>query len=225
MNSPLDEGQLVSFEHMNRAQKRAFILRDQLKYEEEQHLDVFIDGIRNPEPPRYKRTANGVQPPCEEVTVKHSTTRFDLGNVEFSDKSVRRVFLVCAGDSYEMHESDAISPDEDDFNSVPLNYYVAQKIMPSFKKKYEAIHARVQRINELRQHMYDQASNRPLKAPSRFKEGKVGRPMLYHITASLCRTMLFYCSIFFLAFDDYRVYNCGSSPARNACISNLCNSL
>jgi hypothetical protein len=187
MNSPLDEGQLVSFEHMNRAQKRAFILRDQLKYEEEQHLDVFIDGICNPEPPRYRRTSNGVQPPYEQVTIKHSTTRFDLGNVEFSDKSVRRVFLVCVGNSYEMHESDAISPDEDNFNSVPLNYYVAQNIMPSFKKKYEAIYARVQRINDVRQHMWEQARTRPPKTPSRFKEGKVGYPVLYHITASLRR--------------------------------------
>ncbi|KAF9734010.1 hypothetical protein PMIN01_08353 [Paraphaeosphaeria minitans] len=172
MNSPLDEGQLMSFEHMNRAQKRAFILRDQLKYDEEQHLDVFIDGLRNPEPPRYRRTSSGVQPVFEEVTLKHSTTHFDLGNVEFSDKSIRRVHLTCVGDSYEMHESDAISSNEDDFNSVPLNYYVAQKIMPSFKKKYEAIYARMQRINDMRKHVYEQACNRLPKTSSRFKEGK-----------------------------------------------------
>lgn len=189
MNSLLDESQLMSFEHMNRAQRRAFILRDQLKYDEEQHLNVFIDGIRSTEPPRYKRTSSGVQPAYEEVTIKQSTTRFDLGNVEFSDKSVRRVHLACVGDSYEMHESDAISPDEDDFNSVPLNYYVAQKIMPSFKKKYEAIYARVQRINDMRRHVYEQACNRPPKGPSRFKEGKVRLPMLHHISMFLCLTL------------------------------------
>ncbi|KAJ4353980.1 uncharacterized protein N0V89_005712 [Didymosphaeria variabile] len=172
MNSPLGEGHLMTFEHMNRAQKRAFILRDQLKYDEEQHLDMFIDGICNPEPPRYKRTSSGIQPPYEDVTIKHSTTRFDLGNVEFQDKSIRRVYLACIGDSYEMHESNAISPDEDDFNSVPLNYYVAQKIMPGFKKKNEAIHARMQRINDMRQHMYEQARSKPPKTPTRFKEGK-----------------------------------------------------
>ncbi|KAL1608363.1 hypothetical protein SLS60_003304 [Paraconiothyrium brasiliense] len=172
MNSPLDDGHLMTFKHMNRAQKRAFILRDQLKYDEEQHLDMFIDGIRNPEPPRFKRTSSGVQPPCEDVTINHSTTRFDLGNVEFQDKSIRRVYLACIGDSYEMHESDPITPDEDDFNSVPLNYYVAQKIMPAFKKKNEAIYARVQRINDMRRHAYEQARSKPPKTPTRFKEGK-----------------------------------------------------
>ena len=158
---------------MNRAQKRAFILRDQLKYDEDKHLDAFIDGICDPEPPHYERTSTGIQPPYKEVTITDSTMRFDLGNVEFKDKSVRRVHLACVGDSFEMQESDAISPEEDPFNSVPLNYFIAQNIMPVFRKKYEAIYVRVQRINDMRQHLYEQARNRPPKTPTRFKEGKV----------------------------------------------------
>ncbi|KAF1971890.1 hypothetical protein BU23DRAFT_600103 [Bimuria novae-zelandiae CBS 107.79] len=172
MNIELDPLQLEAFDHMNRAQKRAFILRDQLKYTEPHYLDIFIQGISNPEPPQYRRTSSGVQPPYEEVTVKGSAKSFDLGNVEFQDKSVRRIYLTCQDDEYEVHDADVIPENDDVLNSVPINYYVAQNTMPQFKAKYEAIHARVQELNDKRQLMYEQARSKPPKTPTRFKEGK-----------------------------------------------------
>lgn len=171
-----DEVDLPHYEHMNRAQRRAFLLRDQLKYEEDSHLDAFIAGICSPEPPQYRRTSSGIQPPYKEVTIKQNTTRFDLGNVEFEDKSVRRVYLACVEDSFEMHELKPLSEDEDAFNAVPINYHVAQHIMPVYQKKYEAIYARVQRINAMRKHLYEHVRTGPPHTSTRFKEGQVSDP-------------------------------------------------
>ena len=40
---------LPSYAHLNRAQRRAFILRDNLKYLDSRHLDTYILGIELPE--------------------------------------------------------------------------------------------------------------------------------------------------------------------------------
>lgn len=196
MNIELDNTQLQAFDHLNRAQQRAFILRDQLKYTEPHYLDMFIEGIANPEPPVYKLVGGHVQPSFKEVKIKESAKSFDLGNVEFKGKQVKRIILNIVNDEYNIDSAEPLHPDPKNIQSMPINYLVAQHTFPQVKAKYEAIHHRVQAINALRQHMYEEARNKPPKTPTRFKDGKVGqtpddllRPftlLLFFCTPFLC---------------------------------------
>lgn len=173
MNVDLAPVQLEAFNHLNRAQKRAFILRDQLKYTEPHHLDIFIDGICNPEPPAYKRTGSGMQPPYVAVTIKESAKSFDLSNVELKNKQIKRIILKFVGDQFEIHDAEEIPKDDNNIDSIPINYMVARSMLPQFKAKIEAIHGRIQVINEMRQHMYEEARNKLPQALPRFKESQV----------------------------------------------------
>jgi hypothetical protein len=44
-----------TFYSLNKSQKRALLLRDQLRYTDAHHLDNFIEGVGDPEPPAFKR--------------------------------------------------------------------------------------------------------------------------------------------------------------------------
>lgn len=165
--------QLESYGHMNRAQKRAFILRDQLKYTELHHLDVFLEGIGNPEPPAYKRTSSGIHPPYSEVTIKDSAKVFDLGNVELKTKGISRIVLKVVNTEFRILDEEMIPKDESNFESVPISYMVVYSMLPQFKSKYEAIYSRMLAINELRRHAFEEARNKPPQMPTRFKESEV----------------------------------------------------
>ena len=173
MNVELDNAQLQAFDHLNRAQQRAFILRDQLKYTDPRYLDMFINGIANPEPPLYKAINGTVQPPLKAVTIKEEAKSFDLGNVEFKNKQVKRIILNVVNDEYNIDADEPLPPDSRNIQTVPINYLVAQSTLPQVKAKYEAIHDRVQAINQLRRHMFDEARRKPEKPLTRFKDGKV----------------------------------------------------
>lgn len=49
------------------------------------HLDTFLNGVTEDEPPTYKHINGATYPPLAQVTVKENATSFDLGNVQFSD--------------------------------------------------------------------------------------------------------------------------------------------
>ncbi|KAJ4302854.1 ATPase of 26S proteasome regulatory subunit 4 [Kalmusia sp. IMI 367209] len=172
MNVPPTEAQMEVIAHLNRGQKRAFLLRDQLRYLEPQHLDTFLGDIAKPEPPSYRRTSSGVQPPFAEVFILDKATSFDLSNVELKDKSVRRVHLTYEAGVYEWRESEPLPRDEDNLDTVPMNVYVARDMIKLFQTKYEAIHERMQSVNETRRYMFEAAKSKPPK--KRFSEGKLG---------------------------------------------------
>ncbi|KAH9872581.1 hypothetical protein J1614_004974 [Plenodomus biglobosus] len=92
-----------TFNSLNTPQKRALILRDQLRWLEPHHLDTFIEGLANPEPPHYKKTNSITKPDLVLVTLKESASRFDLGNVIFpeEDSIVLHAYLVLEGGKIE----------------------------------------------------------------------------------------------------------------------------
>lgn len=166
----MDVSQLAHISHLNRAQKRALILRDQLKYRDQRHLDTFLIGVVHPEPPVYQRVNGKVHPPLTEVSLKEGATKFDLGNVKFDEgKTIFRVHLTIEGGHCEMRESEALPLDEDNLDSIPIHQFIAKNMIPLFMVKYEAIHMRKRNINEARHFAYN-ALNLP---KIRFSEGKV----------------------------------------------------
>ena len=193
MNTDPDTLQLESYGHMNRAQKRALMMRDQLKYNEVHHLDVFLEGISNPEPPAYKRTSSGIHPPYEEVTIKDSAKSFDAGNVELRTKEIARIVLKVSNDEFLIVNEEMIPKDKNNLQSVPVNYMVVYSMLPHFKSKYEAIYSRMLAINELRRHAFEEARNKPPNAPTHFKESEVIEPLsgwhvISNLSCSLSRT-------------------------------------
>jgi hypothetical protein len=72
-----------TFYSLNKSQKRALLLRDQLRYTDAHHLDNFIEGVGDPEPPAFKRSNGVIYPPLVMVTLKDSAAQFNLGNVRF----------------------------------------------------------------------------------------------------------------------------------------------
>jgi len=154
MNYPADVSEFPSIAHMNRPQKRALILRDQLKFLDTKHLDTFLTGIGDPEPPNYKVVKGRLHPPFSEVRLREGATRLDLGNVLFAEdhcERTSRVHFMIEQGKCEMSESSALPERDDDLNSVPIHVFIARQMISLFVKKYEAIDTRKRSLNELRQ--------------------------------------------------------------------------
>jgi hypothetical protein len=162
-----------TFISLNKPQKRALILRDQLRYVEPAHLNTFIEGITDDEPPTYTKINGVIKPDLASVLLKEEATRFDLGNVILSEEEegnkVHRVYLVVDNGQIEMRAEDLIPLDDNVFDSVPIYGFIARPMVEMFKKKYLAIFTRVSKINEARRAAY----NMPHLPPVMFHDGEV----------------------------------------------------
>ncbi|KAH6622291.1 hypothetical protein C7974DRAFT_425982 [Boeremia exigua] len=152
-----DLGDVPTLACLNKPQKRALILRDELRYFEPAHLDNFLSGITTDEPPTYKNVNGAVCPPLSQVTIKDEAARFDLGNVQFPEEggATYRAFLTVEDERFEMRTEEALPRDDADLASVPIHRFVAENMFPLFKTKYKAIHARMEKINEARRVAYN----------------------------------------------------------------------
>jgi hypothetical protein len=166
-----DIGDAPMLAHLNKPQKRALILRDQLRYLEPAHLDTFLDGISADEPPTYKNINGAIHPPFAQVIIKDGATRFDLGNVLFPEEGqmTYRAYLTVEDDRFEMRTENALPEDDAELSSIAIHRFVAENMFPLFKTKYKAIHARMEKINEARRVAYNML-NHP---PARFIDGEV----------------------------------------------------
>lgn len=169
--NPGDLGEVPTLASLNKSQKRALILRDQLRYLEPGHLDTFLNGITRDEPPTYKSVNGAVYPPFAEVTIKQEATRFDLGNVQFSegDGALYRAYLTVEDERFEMRTEDPLPKNDADLGSMAIYQFIAQNMFPLFKAKYKAIHARMEKINEARRVAYNMLDHPPAK----FEDGEV----------------------------------------------------
>jgi hypothetical protein len=163
-----------TFHSLNKPQKRALVLRDLLRYTAPRHLDTFIEGIADDEPPAYKLINGTVYPPLVLVTLKESTMRFDLGNVQFSSDSevgsgVYRAYLTVEDGSFELRTEEALPADEANLASVPIHIFIAKTMVPMFEAKFKAIWTRMNQINEIRQVAFNM-TNKPVEE---FHEGEV----------------------------------------------------
>ena len=160
-----------TFSALNKPQRHAFILRDQLRFVDSQHLNEFLDGVSNDEPPTYTKVNGAIKPPLTLVTLKEEAKRFDLGNVYLPEENnnVHHVYLVVEDGHIQMRAEDPLPQDEDILDSCPIHGFIARGIVPLFKEKFQLIHARMNRINESRRAAY----NMPNEAPALFHEGEV----------------------------------------------------
>ncbi|KAF1934574.1 hypothetical protein EJ02DRAFT_439768 [Clathrospora elynae] len=159
-----------TFNSLNKPQKRALILRDQLRFVEPRHLDTFIEGLTNDEPPTYRKINGVIQPPLNLVTFKDNATRFDLGNVLFPDENnaVHRVYLVVEDDQIQMRAEEALPLDCANLDSVAIHGFIAGTMVPMFKEKFRAIFAKMNKINEARR----AAHSMPNLVQMQFEEGE-----------------------------------------------------
>jgi hypothetical protein len=160
-----------TFTSLNKPQKRALVLRDQLRYVEPAHLNTFIEGITDDEPPTYTKINGVTKPELAFVTLKEEAKQFDLGNVILPEGGnvMHHVHLVVDNGQIEMHADDPIPVDENDMNSVPIHGFIAKTTVDMFKNKYMAILMRVNKINEARRAAY----NMPNLPPVMFHDGAV----------------------------------------------------
>ncbi|KAF1850851.1 uncharacterized protein K460DRAFT_240045, partial [Cucurbitaria berberidis CBS 394.84] len=159
-----------TFNSLNKPQKRALILRDQLRYTEPRHLDTFIEGITDDEPPTYRKINGKVVPTLTLVTIKDTATRFDLGNVFFpeEDNAVHRVYLTVEDGQFEMRTEVPLPKNDANLESVPIHGFIAGGMVQMFKEKFQAIFARKDKINDARRAAY----NKPQQPPVKFHEGE-----------------------------------------------------
>ena len=168
---PGDLSDVPTLACLNKPQKRALILRDQLRYLDPAHLDTFLDGLTTDEPPTYKDINGVVHPPLTQVSIKEEATQFDLGNVQFPEEGGQtyRAYLTVEDGRFEMRTKDALPLDDADLASVSMHRFVAENMFPLFKAKFQAIHARMEKINEARRVAFNMLDH----PPARFEDGEV----------------------------------------------------
>ncbi|KAI4618720.1 hypothetical protein J4E80_005323 [Alternaria sp. BMP 0032] len=159
-----------TFSALNKPQKRALILRDQLRYVDPTHLNTFIEGLSNDEPPTYTSVNGVVKPDLVFVTLKEEATRFDLGNVILPEEknAIHRIYLMVEDNQVQMHVEDPLPLEEDELDSHPIHGFIARGMVPLFKEKYQILYIRVNKINEARRAAY----NMPSQAPLLFDDGE-----------------------------------------------------
>ncbi|KAH7386766.1 hypothetical protein DE146DRAFT_620541, partial [Phaeosphaeria sp. MPI-PUGE-AT-0046c] len=169
------DSEAPTFQRLNEPQKRALILRDELRYLERHHLDLHIEGIGPVEPPQYKRINGIIQPPLNMVTLKDIATHFDLGNVYFDKngkmgKGIFRAYLTVEDGAFELRTEAAVPLGDANHTTVPIHSFVAGNMVPLFEAKFKAIWARKNQINEMRQVAFNMASQQPVEE---FRQGEV----------------------------------------------------
>lgn len=172
-----------TFISLNKPQKRALILRDQLRFHDPHHLDLFLEGISNDEPPTYTKVNGIIKPELALVTLKEEATHFDLGNVQLPEEhnSIYRVYLVVENGQIQMQTEDPLPQDENVLDSQPIHGFIARTMVPMFKEKFQAIFTRMNKINEARRAAY----NMPNQAPVLF-HGEVGSSTCYELCQISC---------------------------------------
>ncbi|KAI8940579.1 hypothetical protein NX059_001854 [Plenodomus lindquistii] len=157
-----------TFNSLNKPQRRALELRKELHLSAPSHLDSFIDGLANLEPPEYKKTNGVIKPDLVLVTLKPSATRFDLGNVIFpeDDKGVLHTWLSFENDKIEMHTGDALTPSDGSLDHIAIHGFIASSTVDLFKAKMGMILARIKKHNEARRAAYAFPTIVPVKIAS-----------------------------------------------------------
>lgn len=160
-----------TFNALNKSQKRALILRDQLRFVDPQHLNGFLEGVSEDEPPTYTKVNGVIQPRLTLVTLKAEATHFDLGNVLLPEEknSIYRVHLVVESGHINMRAEDPLPQDDDVLDSIPIHGFIAKGMVPLFRDKFHAINSRMNKINGARRTAYNMAN----RAPTPVHDGEV----------------------------------------------------
>jgi hypothetical protein len=165
----------MEIKYLNRAQKRAQAIKDELQQLDSDHLDTFIDGVEAIEPPKYRRVGAKIVPDLLKVNLKKGAETYNIGNVYFQEANeVKNVnFRIdTATRKLKVDRSDRLPKEGGNFLAVPIYQFVAQEFVQFWKVKYQRIVEHRDVINEKRQ----LARNLFSQLPRRSVDGKVTHP-------------------------------------------------
>ncbi|KAF2652324.1 hypothetical protein K491DRAFT_760415 [Lophiostoma macrostomum CBS 122681] len=159
----------MDYSHLNSSQLRVQSIKEELKNHNVLHLETFIDGINDPEPPDYRKVNGKIQPSLAQVTLKDGAKKYDMGNVFFSeDSSTSRVMLAMERGEVEAYRLDPHPKDPNNPLSSSILDNIFVSLLPLWKAKYEAIIRRMDSINQVRVY----AHNAPHQPEKKFSYGK-----------------------------------------------------
>ena len=150
------------------------------------HLESLIEGIGNPEPPRYKlikkkikkddagnqTVVDEVFPRFKEVYPKLSAWKRCLGYVRYADGHVASIHLEIDEHTGTLSVQkfpafcSKFTPPE-----TIMTQRMAAEVADAFEKQYYAVLSRVNKINKLRQIAYDMVNEQPLDEDADLPEG------------------------------------------------------
>jgi hypothetical protein len=155
--------------HLNSHQVRAQTIKEELKNVDPDHLQTFLAGISDPEPPDYRLINGKVVPELTQVKLKEDANRFQVGNVYLADRGIVGVRFDVEDGEIQAYELDPIPKDDENPLSAPIPDFVMMDLLPLWKAKYEQMERRMRSINDVRAYAHS-VCNQP--EPS-FTYGKV----------------------------------------------------
>lgn len=139
-------------QHLNRAQKRAQAIKTELQQLDSDHLNTFIDGVGDIEPPKYRRVGAKIVPDLAMVDLKQGVETYNIGNVYFQEADELRNVnfrIDLATKTFKIDRRDRLPKDQGSL-AIPILQSVAQEFIPLWKVKYQRIIEQKDIINEIR---------------------------------------------------------------------------
>ncbi|KAF2474088.1 uncharacterized protein BDR25DRAFT_385548 [Lindgomyces ingoldianus] len=137
--------------HLNRSQIRAQHISEDLQNFHVDHLNTFIEGVSDPEPPKYQYVKGEIQPPLAEVSIKEEGMIYDFGNVFFEkDHTIRRVKANVENGKAHIQQSEQLPRDDNNSLTIPVAQFVVSNLYKVWKAKHQEIAMRKDNINAVR---------------------------------------------------------------------------
>lgn len=161
---------IMSHSHLNSAQTRAQDLLEDLKNLDLDHLQSFMEGVCDPEPPAYKKVNGKIEPPLAKITLREGANVYRLGNVvNPEDNSIYNADCVVENNKLELLASEPLPQEPSGLLSHPIIDEVMSQLIDHWGEKFKAIKQRIAQLNDLR----TQAYNSPNQPGTRLSYGKV----------------------------------------------------
>ncbi|ORY17637.1 hypothetical protein BCR34DRAFT_22783 [Clohesyomyces aquaticus] len=146
---------------LNRCQIRSRNVLQSLQNLHPDHLDTFLEGVGEIEPPRYQFLNGAVRPPLTLVDYKESAKTYDFGNVFLEDSTLCRIVLqVEDNGKFSRHQKEPLDRSQDNPLATPLPGYLIKDFTKHWKAKFEAIKERKAHINSVRQYAHHDFSQK-----------------------------------------------------------------
>lgn len=160
----------MDYSHLNSAQVRVQSIKEDLKNHDLDHLQSFLQGVSDPEPPNYCKMHGKVEPKLEKVTLKEGANIYNIGNVLFStDNTVHRVYFAVEKGEIEAYFEAPLPKDSGNPLSLPILDSILMDLLPLWGMKFSAIRRRMTQINDVRAF----ANNAPNQPEQHLSYGKV----------------------------------------------------
>ncbi|KAF2004423.1 hypothetical protein P154DRAFT_572081 [Amniculicola lignicola CBS 123094] len=146
---------------LSAVQQRAQSMKDELNNRGITHLDTFLHGVSEIEPPRYHWVKKQIQPPLVQAEFKEEATKYEIGNVLFPKGNIQRVVFHVKDGKCESHSSDDTIEGEDNALHIAVPLFVARDLKHLWEQKYQAITDHRDHINATRSLAYNDLKQKP----------------------------------------------------------------